>query len=362
MSSLDAAARRVADGVGAAYPAAALCCGRGAIELCAGFGAADETTWFDIASLTKALSTSLLVLRGWQDGALALEEEVLPGVQVWHLLAHVSGLPAGPPPLFAEQQGWLAQPSEATRRAVVGMARTAPREGAAQRAVYSDLGMIVLGDWLEQRLGGRLDELFARMVAPLGAEIGFRPLDRASGVPDERCAPTRRESPEREPLRGQVHDDNARAMLGVAGHAGLFATAGGVFTLAQAVLDCLHDRGTAGQRALGLRGQTLRRAFGVWEAPGQRTTWGLGWDHPEPLPPSGPSGSSAGSLWPRSGVGHLGWTGCSLWLDLERRGAVVLLSSRVDVATPAEALATKERVRALRPQLHDAIQLAWRSG
>lgn len=351
----------LAAAVGEVYPAAVLCQGRGAVEELAAAGEAGVETWFDIASLTKALSTSVLALRLWQDGRLDLDEEVLPGCRLWQLLGHISGLPACLPPLYAEHQGWLAHPSDETRRAVVRKAQGVPRGPAAERAVYSDLGMILAGDLIERRAGARLDELFAQLVAPLGVEIGFRPLDRLAAVPKERCATTRRETARREPLRGVVHDDTARAMLGVAGHAGLFATGTGVFRLAQALLDCYHDLDTPQQRALGLTGPSLRRFFTVCRAPGLVTTWGLGWDHPDPLPDGGgPSRSSAGSLWPRSGVGHLGWTGCSLWLDLERRGAVVLLSNRVCVDTPAEAEATKEAMRTLRPRIHDAIQRAWR--
>jgi CubicO group peptidase (beta-lactamase class C family) len=162
-------------------------------------------------------------------------------------------------------------------------------------------------------------------------------------------------------LCGQVHDDNARAMLGVAAHAGLFGTAAAVHRFAAALLDAYHDAGTPAQRALGIRCATVRRFFARCTHSGLTTTWGLGWDHPDPLPPDGAAGStsSAGSLWPRSGVGHLGYTGCSLWLDLAARGVVVLLSNRVCVATPDEAAATKAAMRRLRPALHDAVQRAW---
>src|SRR5439155_11567450 len=133
------------------------------------------------------------------------------GVTVRQLLAHASGLPAwkllAPAPGFADARAGIV---EAVRREPL---ESAP--GAAAR--YSDLGFILLGDWLEQRLGARLDALFADWIArPLGLAIGYGPR------PPERCAPTEGE------LRGVVHDENARAMGGVAGHAGLFATAADV--------------------------------------------------------------------------------------------------------------------------------------
>ena len=355
-------------GVGTAYPAAALSYGRGRVELAAAVGAAKLTTWFDLASLTKALGTSVLAMRLHCAGKLDLDEQVPLGgaagapVRLWHLLAHCSGLPACPPPLWAEAAGLLAAPSVATRQQVVNMAAHTEPGPAAHKSVYSDLGFIVLGDLLERRVGTRLDEQFRRVAEALALEVGFRPLDDAdAAVAAELCAPTRRESAARELLIGQVHDDNARAMLGVAGHAGLFGTAAGVHRFAAALLDAYHDAGTPAQRALGVDSATVRRFFAVGAGVGMTTTWGLGWDHPDPLPTDGSaSTSSAGSLWPRSGVGHLGFTGCSLWLDLERRGVAVLLSNRVCVATAEQAAATKAHIKTLRPAVNDAIQRSWR--
>jgi len=369
---LDAVLQVLHQGVGAAYPAAALSCGRGRVELAASVGSAEATTWFDLASLTKALCTSVLAMRLHAAGKLELDEVVPlgdgPPVRLWQLLAHCSGLPPGPPPLWAAQQGLLAAPSEVSRRAVVEMATAAPREPAAHRSVYSDLGFIVLGALLERRAQARLDEQLRPLTEALDAELAFRPLEQPAPPPHRPalplgtawCAPTRREAPERELLLGQVHDDNARAMLGVAGHAGLFGTAAGVHRIAAALLDAYWDAGTPAQRALGLQSATVRRFFATVSHPGLRTTWGLGWDHPEPPPAA--AGSSAGSLWPRTGVGHLGFTGCSLWLDLSARGVAVLLSNRVCVTTAASAAAAKERLRVLRPALHDAIQRAWQAG
>lgn len=365
MTAFAAALAILEGGVGSAYPAAALVCGRGRRELDVAVGAAEPGTWFDLASLTKALCTSVLAMRLYQRGMLDLDELVPLGggsgaVRLWHLLAHCSGLPAGPPPLWAQSSGLLAAPSERSRRSVVKMATDAPAGPAARQSVYSDLGFILLGELLEQRAGAPLDEQFRPLAESLGAELAFRPLHRdVHPVAAQRCAPTRRESVARELLRGQVHDDNARAMLGIAGHAGLFGTAAGVYRFAAALLDAYCDAGTPGQRALGVASATVRRFFAGRAEAGLATTWGLGWDHPEPLGP-GAAASSAGSLWPRSGVGHLGFTGCSLWLDLESRGAVVLLSNRVCAATTAQAEANKRQLKILRPALHDAIQRAWR--
>jgi hypothetical protein len=215
-----------------------------------------------------------------------------------------------------------------------------------------------------------LDVAFARVAEALSVELSFRPLDVAEArqrVARSRCAPTRRESPAREPLSGEVHDDNARAMLGVSGHAGLFGTLAAVGRLAGALLDTYHRLDTPSARALGIDPDLLRVA---WARPDLRpqaghaagSTWGLGWDHPSPLSPDASSPSSAGTLWPREGVGHLGFTGCSIWIDpgfVRARALVaVFLSNRVCVATPAEAAATQAGIKRLRPALHDAIYRA----
>lgn len=349
-------------GVGSVYSAAVLSFGRGGEQLSAAAGDADLSTVFDLASLTKALCTSLLCMRLVDAGHLDLDEPVLPDVPVRALLAHRSGLPAWLP-LFrqADAARDLSLSSDADgRQRVVAEAARVVRGPLDERVVYSDLGFILLGDFLERRLGERLDATFFRLASALGVgrELGFRPLDfAAQAVPSRRCAPTRRETAARELLRGVVHDDNCRAMLGVAGHAGLFGTVTAVARLAQAILDAYHDDGSEAQRALGVSAATVRRFFA--QPPplsgGSAATFGLGWDHPEPLRDGAPSTSSAGSRFSRDGVGHLGFTGCSLWLEPAARTFVVFLTNRVCVATTAEAERTHAAIKALRPALHDAV-------
>ena len=342
-------------GVGVAFPSASLSFGVGATSQTFSVGTATDETWFDIASVTKALATTILVMKLCDAGLLRLDEEVLPGVTLAHLLSHSSGFPACFPPLWAEQQGFLVSPSEGTRQAVQSAVLATPRESAGVRSVYSDLGFIILGRLVEERAQDRLDDLLARWLGPLDLALSFRPLDR-HGLPEEtRCAPTRRESGARELLHGVVHDDTARAMLGVAGHAGLFARSESVYRLARGLLDCYHDAPSAPARALGLRSTTVRRFFQSPGIAGLHGTWGLGFDHPDPLLPGGTFGSSAGSLWSRLGVGHLGFTGCSLWMDPHRGLIAVLLSNRVNVESTVAADSSKAALRALRPALHDAI-------
>ncbi len=342
-------------GVGTVFPAASLSFGRAAVPTTLAVGDASESTWFDIASLTKALSTVVLTMHLCESRRLSIDEELWPGVCVAHLLSHSAGFPACFPPLWADQQGLLVSPSEQTRKAVVHNVQRTPREPAGIRSVYSDLGFIALGDLLEQRGESRLDDQLARLLAPLDLQLGFAPLDRPSPFVPSGVAKTRRESPQRELLCGAVHDDTARAMLGVAGHAGLFATSDSVYRLGQALLACFHDDGSEEARALGLSSQTVKRFF-AWPAlPNLGGSWGLGFDHPDPLRPGEPSTSSAGGRWSRQGVGHLGFTGCSIWMEPDSRLVAVLLSNRVCVETKTEAEQSKAALRALRPALHDAI-------
>src|SRR5690606_12689375 len=175
------------------------------------------------------------------------------------------------------------------------------------------------------------------IFTPLGlaGDLGFVDLSRASSWLDGRhVVPTGRTRP-REPAPGQealvpppassedapgrVDDDNAFAMGGVAGHAGLFGTARAIAVLGARILDELEDRGR-----LGL-GEVLRVFAAVDPADGPPPR-GLGFDRPAP------EGSSAGALLgragPRGAIGHLGFTGCSLWIDLDRRLSVALLTNR----------------------------------
>jgi CubicO group peptidase (beta-lactamase class C family) len=299
-------------------------------------GGAKAETEFDIASLTKPLATVNLTMMALERGRIALADEPRPGVTVQQLLAHASGLPAwqllAPAPGFAD-----------ARAGIVEAVRSEPLEsapGAVSR--YSDLGFILLGDWLEQRLGARLDALFTEWIAdPLGLAIGYGPRAPAP------CAPTEGE------LRGVVHDENARAMGGVAGHAGLFATADDVAALAAVLLATWAGKSEIGftfsdksetHFTFPVSPSTLRKFWSPSGVPG--STWCLGWDRPSA------SGSSAGARWPRDGVRHLGFTGCSLWLDPPRGRAVVLLSNRVH---PSRA---NDRIKPFRPLLHDAVSAA----
>ena len=166
-----------------------------------------------------------------------------------------------------------------------------------------------------------LSALRTRRVAPITAVI----------APTERC-PWRKRV-----LCGEVHDDNAYAMGGVAGHAGLFGSAADVHGLVVRLRACWRGEDDFLPRE-------LLRELWTRDPSVAGSTWALGWDTPSP------EGSSAGRRVSANAVGHLGFTGTSLWVDLERDAHVILLTNRVHPRRD------NERIREVRPRVHDA---AW---
>ena len=309
-------------------------------------------TLYDVASLTKAVVTSVVTMQLCDRGVLSLDEPVAarlpefqgPGkdrVTVRHLLAHTSGLPAHRP-------FWTAVTSAPSERwAISLLAGHEPLEYATgSRSVYSDLGFILLG-WLVERAAGlRLDVQAARGIfQPLGlgsttfvnladTEARARLLANRSVAATQLCPERRRI------VLGEVDDLNAYAMGGIAGHAGLFSDAAELGTLAGAL--CAAWKSPTGAN---IASHELIREF--WSPAGvPGSTWRLGWDGPAP------EGSQAGRLLSRAAVGHLGFTGCSLWIDPARELWVVLMSNRVHPEPPP---AGDDRFRQLRPRLHDAV-------
>ncbi len=355
-------------------------------------GGATLRTVFDLASLTKILATTAAFLALWRDGAVSPETPVTRvapdaavgrgGATMADLLAHRTGLPPFVP-LFApvlRRTPALLEPDcpadvRAAARAEVAasaLAVTPSAPGGSRAAyAYSDAGFIVLGEILARVAGGPLDVVYRTRVAkPLGLHARFHRVSRrnawmpsagrvAYSVRGLAIAPTGPARP-REPAPGQeglwesftprptpvgeVDDDNAWVMDGVAGHAGLFGSAADVALFGQAVLE---ERDGAGRVAPG----------GHWAVALQRdaatpgSTCALGFHTRVPGDPAGES--SAGRLVgvvPPGAVGHIGFTGTSLWIDLGRRLVVALCTNRV--AGPRGR--SEVRIREFRPRFHDA--------
>lgn len=324
------------------FPGAALAVGRrGGLVRLRGFGrlgggpgAVRAETPFDVASLTKVAATTAAVMALVDDGRLRLDaplQRYLPGftgkwkheVTIRHLLTHTAGLPPG-----EWLYGSVRSPAAALRRTL--RAPLASRPGT--RMVYSDFGFILLGAVVEEVAGEPLDAYLARRVyAPLGmSSTHFLP----PAVLRPETAPGALQSERGHVLRGVVHDANAYRLGGVAGHAGLFSTAGDLAVYAQTLL----GGGSYGTQRI-YSPETVRRFTAVRTRVGNRA-WG--WDAPA-------GRSSAGSYFSTRSYGHTGYTGTSIWIDPERDLFVVLLANRTyDRTGQREMLEVREKV-------HDAV-------
>ena len=321
-------------------------------------------TLFDLASLTKPLATATALLLLVHDGAVSLDDPVvkhLPAfgergkeaVTLRHLLTHSSGLK--PWRAFHEL---LIDRERKTGERIIGT--PAAREFVLQRihrsalvhepgaaAVYGDLDFIVLGALVEEVARQPLDAFCAeRIFRPLGlAHTAFvRPPEGGGAPPDtvrRRFAATENCPWRGRIVWGEVHDPNASVMGGVAGHAGLFATADDVMTYATVLLDVWHGRSAA------LPAELLRAFFTRQHLP-ETSDGALGWDTPTQ------GASSSGSHFSERSVGHLGFTGTSLWIDLERECIVVMLTNRIH-------LVAKRSSYKLRPLIHDLLADSFRA-
>lgn len=304
---------------------------------------ATPDTVYDLASLTKPLATATAILHLLQEGRLRLDasvQEVLGDFKgapagaatIFHLLNHSAGLPAWCP--FYES---IPEQERATPRGAQRMRELVRQEPLLSplgvRSVYSDLGFMLLGWIVEERSGASLREYCRTLYARLGARpLGYPPVD---GMNAALVAPTEDDPWRGRILCGEVHDENASAIGGVAGHAGLFGAAAAVAMVTGCWLAGYHGRPSP------LRKDLVRQFVGRQEqTPG--SSWGLGWDTPSPP-------SSSGRHFSAQAFGHLGFTGTSIWIDPVPELEVVLLSNRVHPTRQ------NNRIRDFRPQLHDLV-------
>ena len=331
------------------YPGAAVVVGRkGAAVWQRGFGRLDWTTEsetvsptesiYDLASLTKVVGTTTALMILYDQGKVHLDDPVSKYIPEFSggdkdlvtlrlLLEHRSGLPAG-------RDLWRTTHSpEEARQAVI---ETPLVYHPDQYYEYSDLGADMLGFVVEAASGQRLDQFLSDHVwKPLGMEnTFFKPADSLR----ERIAPTEVNPPRGYPLRGEVHDENAFALGGIAGHAGLFSSASDLAVFAQMMLNGGEYGGT---RIIADSTVTL---FTTRAA----RTRALGWD-------TCAGDGSCGKYLSERAYGHTGFTGTSIWIDPDRDMFVILLTNRVHAARarrPAKVIAD------VRADLSDAAALA----
>jgi len=297
-------------------------------------------TLYDLASVTKVVATTTATMILYDRHQLDLKAPVQrylpefrgPGkdrVTVWHLLTHTSGLPAWKP-LFKE-----AKTPEGILQNILETELIYP---PGDSTVYSDLGMILLGKVIERVSGKPLDQFCREEIfEPLGMrDTYFCPPESLR----YRIAPTEFDPWRGRLVHGEVHDENAYALGGVAGHAGLFSTARDLATFLQMVL----NGGVYGHTRLA-KFKTVRLFTSRQNVP-PYSTRALGWDTPSP------EKSSAGEYFSTRSFGHLGFTGTSVWVDPEKALLVVFLINRVHPTR------RNIKIRRFRPQLHNAIAQA----
>ncbi|GJG88347.1 D-alanyl-D-alanine carboxypeptidase [Gemmatimonadetes bacterium T265] len=284
----------------------------------------DSTTLWDLASLTKVVGTTSAMLQLVADGRVALDSPVVrylpafappdaPGkarITVRQLMTHSSGMPP-----------WRPLYKETTDRAAALALALATRPDSAPGVhyAYSDLNFITLGALVARVTGESLDVYLARHVfTPLGMrDTRYRPP--ASDL--ARIAPTEYDPWRQRKLRGEVHDENAAALGGVSGHAGLFSTGADLARLARAYLACLTGAaGTLDGRRV-FDSATVARFTRAQDTTVSRRA--LGWETPT-------GGNSAGHYLSLHAFGHTGFTGTSMWMDPERGVYLILLTNRVN--------------------------------
>lgn len=317
-------------------------CVLGALTFDPNAPAARVDTLFDLASLTKPIATTTVALALDSAGAVPLGTHVADVLRDWtgtdraavtirHLLEHASGLSAR-----------LLDKPPHDRRTFMHEICAMPLEyEPGSRAIYSDLGFILLGFCCEAHGGRSLANQAQRLLDPLsGSEVEHRLLTRVDAVDRGRTAPT---SPLAEDERrgrtlvGEVHDNYAAALGGFAGHAGLFGTAPAVGRFARLMLGAARG---VDEAPLPFPAATVKRAITKGSVP--NSSRALGWDTMLPT-------SSCGSRLSKAAFGHVGFTGTSLWIDPHMDRYFVLLTNRVCGG------GTSDDMQQVRRAFHDAL-------
>ncbi len=301
--------------------------------------AVNDSTMYDLASLTKVVATTTAAMQLVDQGRLQLDSSVahyLPefgsngkeGILIRNLLLHNSGL---------EAYRLFYQHAKSAQEVLDSIYASAPIYPTGSKTVYSDLGMITLAKVIERITGVGLDT-YAReeFFTPLGMRHSmFAPSDSLHA----RCAPTEYDRVWRKRLvQGSVHDETAALLDGVAGHAGVFSTASDLLRLVRMMMN-----GGKLDNHRYLQSATVRQFTTRQSIHGSRA---LGWDT------RSATRSSAGQYFSMKSYGHTGFTGTSIWIDPVADIAVIFLTNRVHPTRENKQLPR------FRSTLHDAVREA----
>jgi CubicO group peptidase (beta-lactamase class C family) len=341
-------------------------------------GDAREGTAFDIASLTKPISTATLTMLLASEGKIDPQGKLIDWfdhasmphydeITISMLMNHVAGFPWWKP-FYRELPSSLVGTPEGKEHIIDACLREELEHAPGSTTVYSDLGFILLGSIIEKAANLPLDELFAKRVAePLNIKDtffvrneGMKPstTSRRTDTTAGQHVPTRTSVSSKEGFRrriaatedcpwrncvvhGEVHDQNTYAMGGVAGQGGLFSTALDIHRFIAPFMRSFSKK----EEGL-IPHDTIERFFPIENgliAPPSPGTFVGGWDTPSA------SNSASGHYSSRHAIGHLAYTGCSIWIDQMQDFWIVLLTNRI------HPQATNEKIKAFRPQIHDLI-------
>lgn len=308
-------------------------------------------TLYDLASLTKVLATVPALMRLLEKGVLQLDTplcHLLPdfcttreekrSITIRNLLSHSSGFEAWCPfylNILENRIPFGSQAKEYIYRLICDL----PLVGfPGDRSLYSDLNFILLGILLEKLSGVPLDEFcYAQIYQPLGMSKTFFSSQLKQNMMSLPIAATEYSEWRGGVIKGEVHDENALVMGGSAGHAGLFSTAEDVFLLCQSIILSLKNN-------QGFWPREMMKQFVLKQNLPGGSTWALGWDTPSLI------GSTSGNLFSPNSIGHTGFTGTSIWIDLPSELTVIFLTNRIH---PSRA---NEKIRTFRPLLHNTIR------
>ncbi|MCF8145805.1 MAG: beta-lactamase family protein [Deltaproteobacteria bacterium] len=311
----------------------------------------EKETLFDLASLTKPLATTMAMMKLVNDGRIGLDtplQALLPctlpddkrGITPRLLLSHAAGFVDWMPFYLELDRAAPKDRKAISRNRLLTLPLVSP---PGRRSLYSDLGFMLLEWVIEATAGLDLPRfLNQEFYTPLALEhTGFFSAGPPSRFTQDGFAATEACPWRKRIIQGAVHDENACALGGYSGHAGLFGTAEEVYRLANLLRERWRGEGD------DYLGPGTVRTFFTRQDIVKGSTWALGWDTPSA------EASSAGRHFSPFSVGHLGFTGTSLWMDLEQDVIVILLTNRIHPTRK------NQKIRAFRPLLHDRVMEAF---
>jgi CubicO group peptidase (beta-lactamase class C family) len=306
-----------------------------------------KDTLFDLASLTKPLATTLAIMKLVDQGSLSLDQHLdtllptdLPKdkktMTPRFLLSHCAGFADWKPFYLELERVEKDKRKESLRERLMNMPLI---YDPGTETLYSDLGFMIL-EWVVETVAGMPLDLFLmkHFYGPLSLKNIFFSSDiPPAGFPIDRFAATEECPWRKKTVAGYVHDENAYVVGGYSGHAGLFGTASDVHKL----VNLLRSH-FLGKRDDYLKPETVETFFTRQDLV-EGSTWALGWDTPSPID------SSSGNHFSLNSVGHLGFTGTSVWMDLDKDIIVIFLTNRVHPTR------NNEKIKAFRPRIHDLV-------